>query len=236
MVYLAVFDLDGTLADTLRVDHRCFVEALRLEFGIRFGDDDWSSYRHTTDSGIIPEVLERHFGRPATAAEVAAHRRRFIELLEEAGAAEPEGFREVPGAANLLTALLGRPDWRVVVATGSWRDSARLKLRLAGLDRFQLPLASADDAEAREGIVAHGVALADGDGPFDGTVLIGDKPWDLTAARHFGFGFVGAATSGRQRLEAAGARWVFDDWRHAAEVVAALHHQVAVSTSGGGLE
>ena len=33
---LAVFDLDGTLADTLAVDHRCFIDAFRLEHGIRF--------------------------------------------------------------------------------------------------------------------------------------------------------------------------------------------------------
>jgi phosphoglycolate phosphatase-like HAD superfamily hydrolase len=227
---LAVFDLDGTLADTLAVDHRCFVDAFRLEHGIDFTDDDWSNYRQTTDSGITPEVLERHLGRPSTAAEVERHKQRFIELLERASAAEPDGFREVAGAADLLAALAARPDWRVVVATGSWRDSARLKLRLAGLDRFGLPLASADDAETREEIVAHGVALADGGGPFEGTVLIGDKPWDLAAARHFGFGFVGVASSSRQRLRAAGAECVFDDWRATSAVLSELRERAVAGS------
>ena len=135
-IALAVFDLDGTLADTLGVDHRCFVEAFRLEHGIRFTDDDWSTYRHTTDSGITPEVLQRHFGRPPTASEVERYKRCFVELLERAGGEEPEGFREVAGAVDLIAELRARPDWQVVVATGSWRDSALLKMRLAGLDRF----------------------------------------------------------------------------------------------------
>ena len=221
---LAIFDLDGTLADTLAADHRCFIEAFRLEHGIRFNNNDWSTYRHTTDSGITPEVLERHLGRPATAAEVERHKRRFIELLEEAAAEEPEGFREVAGAADLLAELGARPGWRAVIATGSWRASARLKLRLAGLERFALPLASADDAEAREQIVAHGVSLAAGAGPFDGTVLIGDKPWDLAAARHHGFGFVGVGV-GRERLETLGARRLFDDWRDLDMVRAAFEEQ-----------
>jgi phosphoglycolate phosphatase-like HAD superfamily hydrolase len=221
-MYLAVFDLDGTLADTLGVDHRCFIDAFRLEHGIVFADDDWSTYRHTTDSGITPEVLERQFGRPPTAAEVERHKAKFIELLDTAAGEEPEGFGEVSGAADLLRELASRPDWQMVVATGSWRDSALLKMRLAGLDRFELPLASADDGEAREEIVAHGVSLANGQGPFAGTVLIGDKPWDLAAARHYGFGFVGVASSSRERLRAAGAERVFDDWRQTVRVVAAL--------------
>ena len=128
------------------------------------------------------------------------------------------------GASALLAELGARPDWRAVVATGSWRESARLKLRLAGLDRFELPLASADDGMAREEIVAHGVGLANGDGPFAGVVLVGDKLWDLAAARHFGFGFVGVGPE-RQRVAAEGAARVFEDWRATAAVLDALEEQ-----------
>ncbi len=219
---LAIFDLDGTLADTLAVDHRCFIEAFRLEHGVTFTNNDWSTYRYTTDSGITPEVLERAFSRPPTGVEVERHKSRFIRLLEEAAESEPEAFREVAGAADLLAALAARPDWRAVVATGSWRRSARLKLRLAGLDRFGLPLASADDALAREEIVAHGLALAGGYEPFAGVVLLGDKPWDAAAADHFGFGFVGVAGNGGEGLEAVGAEWLFEDLRPTDRVLAAL--------------
>ncbi len=166
-------------------------------------------------------MLERNLGRPAAATEVERHKRRFIELLEEAAEDEPAGFREVAGAGELLTALEARPDWRVVVATGSWRDSALLKIRRAGLDRFVLPLASADDAAAREEIVAHGISLVDGGEPFAGAVLVGDRPWDLAAARHHGFGFVGVG-DGRGKLREAGASRVFDDWRSTGDALAAL--------------
>ncbi len=219
---LAVFDLDGTLADTLAVDHRCFIEAFRSAHGIEFVDEDWSTYAETTDSGITPEVLTRAFGRPATAAEVDEHKHRFIELLAAAAADEPESFRQVPGAGRLLEELAERPDWAVVVATGSWHESARLKLRAAGLEGKHLPLASADDARSRERIVAHGCTLVAADGPFDEVVLVGDKPWDLAAARHHGFGFVGVATSGRRKLSEAGAQHLIDHFADTASSLAVL--------------
>ncbi len=220
---LAVFDLDGTLADTLKVDHRCFLQAFRDEFGITVADEDWTTYRHTTDSGITPEVLERAWGRPATPAEVARHRERFVALLEGETERVPHEFAQVPGAAELLAALAAAPGWGAVVATGSWRRSALLKLATAGLGAVAPPVASADDALEREAIVRHGLELARGDGHrFESVVLLGDKPWDARAAARLGLGFVGVATADGDALAAAGAGLVLDDFRDTGGCLAAL--------------
>ena len=42
---LTVFDIDGTLTDTTRVDTACFVAAFDELFAIRDIDTDWASYR-----------------------------------------------------------------------------------------------------------------------------------------------------------------------------------------------
>ena len=53
MTRVAIFDLDGTLAETMAVDVRCYVEAIHAHFGEVPLDTEWDSYPHVTDTGVI---------------------------------------------------------------------------------------------------------------------------------------------------------------------------------------
>src|SRR5437867_7752890 len=142
-MHLVIFDVDGTLTRTTTVDAICYERAVSAHFGIRI-DTDWSTYRHVTDAGILSELLERH-GIPKSASNLATVRRRFLELLSAAVAADPDCCREVPGARRLVECLRELPSLQMAIATGAWADSARLKLRHAGVPAEQLPFASCDD-------------------------------------------------------------------------------------------
>jgi beta-phosphoglucomutase-like phosphatase (HAD superfamily) len=201
---LAVFDIDGTLTDTNAIDSECFVEALEAEYGIHSIDTDWSSYPHTTDRGIVREILRRAWSREAEEHELAAHRERFVELLSR------HESRAIPGAIEFLRFLRGR-GWSVVLCTGAWRDSARVKLRTAGFPD-DLPLSSCDEAESREDIVRNGIALMP---PADRVVVFGDAVWDVRAARNLGLPFIGVGSR-------SGAESAIDDYRDAEGVLALM--------------
>ena len=49
---LAVFDIDGTLVQSLAVDEACFVRAFAEVLGIEDIDTDWAHYDHVTDDGM----------------------------------------------------------------------------------------------------------------------------------------------------------------------------------------
>ena len=85
---LAIFDIDGTLTDTNAADNACFLQAFEESLGIRNIDTDWTSYRYSTDSGIVSEILGRH-RRRADQEDVEVPRTRFVELLEERFKTEP---------------------------------------------------------------------------------------------------------------------------------------------------
>src|SRR5687767_1301211 len=95
-VSLIVFDIDGTLTETMSVDSLCFLQAFRDVFGFHDIDSDWSVYRHTTDSGILNEICVNRTGRAPTDSEVRAFRDHFIALLSDAAGQEP--FQPVRGA------------------------------------------------------------------------------------------------------------------------------------------
>jgi len=53
---LVMFDIDGTLTETMKVDEECLVRSFVEVFGFTDIETDWSHYPHVTDSGIFHEV------------------------------------------------------------------------------------------------------------------------------------------------------------------------------------
>jgi len=213
---LVMFDIDGTLTQTNAVDTQCFITALNLSLGISGIETDWSKYAHVTDQGCLQEIIAIHYGRPGTIMEFDAARGQYLSLLRMNGERDRTQFQAVPGAKNILSALTAYPETAVAVATGAWRESAELKLRLAGIPMEGIPFACNDDAESREEIMRIAEERAGNSVPciFHSRTYVGDGVWDLEAASALGYHFIGVATGGEaDRLRAAGARWVVEDLR-----------------------
>lgn len=211
-----MFDIDGTLTETMKVDERCFVRSLAEVCGFTHIETDWSRYKHTTDSGIFHELHLSRTGRPPSAAEVSRFRRHFVDLLT--AASSEAAFAPIAGAPQLLAGLARSAKHRVSLATGGWRDSARLKMASAGMCFDDYPAASADDAHDRESIMRCSLqrAVERHRVQFAGTVYIGDGVWDARACRALGIPFVGIGSGVRAaRLASEGAVRVFQDYSDA---------------------
>jgi len=132
-------------------------------------------------------------------------------LLAQASAKSP--FLAVAGATQFLASLSRSAEHRVALATGAWRDAARLKMASAGLCYDDYPSASSDDACDRESIIKLSIQRAtDRYGGFDSTVYIGDAVWDARACRALGIPFIGIAAGVRAtRLIAEGVVRVLPD-------------------------
>src|SRR5260370_20664735 len=66
-VHYVLFDIDGTLTQSQSIDAEIYLRSLAEVFGFTDVGADWSSYRHTTDSGILHEIFENAAGeRPRT--------------------------------------------------------------------------------------------------------------------------------------------------------------------------
>ena len=68
-MHLIMFDIDGTLTETMKVDEECFVRSFKDVFGFTDIDTDWSRYPRTTDSGIFHDIFAARVGRSPTAKE-----------------------------------------------------------------------------------------------------------------------------------------------------------------------
>jgi phosphoglycolate phosphatase-like HAD superfamily hydrolase len=209
---LVIFDIDGTLTQTMKAEEECFVRSLAEVCGFADVNSDWSRYKHATDFGVFREIHEARTGRLPSPSETSRFRQHFVALL--ARASSEGGFAAVAGAPLLLSRLDGSEQHRVALATGAWRDSARLKMASAGLAYDDYPAASSDDAFDRESIIRLSMQrAAERYGRLGRTVYVGDGVWDARACRRVSIPFVGIGTGSRAtRLSAEGAVCVFPDF------------------------
>jgi phosphoglycolate phosphatase-like HAD superfamily hydrolase len=222
MSHLLMFDIDGTLTRTNDVDGRCFAQAMSEHLGCAI-DNDWAKYRHVTDSGIAAELFHQHH---RDAKELRLVRNRFVSLLKDALASDPGNCRPISGAADFLLRLRDMAGVVVGLAGGGWADSILAKLRHAEIPARELPLASADDAEARTEIMTicyRRAALSADIERFTSVTYFGDATWDVEAALALGWGFIGIGLGkSAERMRAAGARDVFEDFADGAAILHAI--------------
>ncbi|HEY1233374.1 MAG TPA: HAD hydrolase-like protein [Candidatus Binatia bacterium] len=219
-----LFDVDGTLTDTMDVDTRCFLQAFVDVCGFADVDPDWSHYRNATDAGIFQEVFESRRGRSPTVSETVEFREHLVALFRSAAQQKP--FAPIRGASALLRRLSERGEYRIGLATGCWSDAARVKMASAGFCYDDYPSASADDAPDRETIVRIAAQRTAGetDREWNRAIYVGDGVWDVKMSRLLGIPFLGIGSEEqRESLIAAGASDVLPDFSDIHGFLLSLH-------------
>ena len=213
---LAVFDIDGTLTQTNRVDEICFLRALAETHGIVDPGPHWETCPHVSDSGMTQHLFRRLFGREARDEESRAIKTRLVDLLEEHHLIDQSFFAEIPGAAETFNQRAQSRGWARAIATGCWRPSAEMKLRAASISYEGVPAGFAEDGVAREAIVSAAIArsrVSYRRENFDRIVSVGDGVWDVRTAARLGLAFVGVGGGAQaEALREAGAKHVIPDF------------------------
>ncbi len=183
---VVVFDIDGTLLNNHAEEDMCFAEALRDTLKIASLDTNWSHYTNVSDDGVASEAYHRAFGTllpPALRDATVAH---FVALLQ---AHESGGMAVIPGARAIFESL-ERAGWAVALATGAWRDAARVKLAAAGIVVGDRAFSTSEDGPARVDIVRAAIRRAEqqlGIRSFARVVSVGDGVWDVATRERLAF-------------------------------------------------
>jgi HAD superfamily hydrolase (TIGR01509 family) len=207
-----IFDLDGTLVDTVYAHVFAWQRAL-AEIGMPI--DGWRIHRRIGMSGgLFARAVAREGGRPLGDDEVEAIQRRHGELYREV---LPER-RPLPGAVELLAELRERG---VVhgIATSGRRPEIDASLDALGVGAETVVVERGDVLRAKpEPDLFIECARRLGVEP-DDCYVIGDAVWDLLAARRAKMLAVGVLSGGygEDELTRAGAFRVYRDTEELSE-------------------
>ncbi len=181
-----ILDIDGTLIESMSVDTELYFASVAEILGPVTTRDRLDDYEHVTDSWILKQLLADN-GLPDDERTIESVYDTFVARLSEH--IESKGpFEAIDGAKRFVRRLRSSDHHLVAIATGGWGRSARIKLDSAGIDVSGIPLASSDDADAREAIMTTALAKLSRD--VQSVTYFGDAEWDRRACRALGWDFV----------------------------------------------
>jgi phosphoglycolate phosphatase-like HAD superfamily hydrolase len=182
-----IFDLDGTVGDTLPVCFVAFREVFHSYLNRIYNDKEIRAMFGPTEEGMIQQAVPGRF-EEAFAAYLAAYERAHTSC--------PEPF---PGIRQVLEALERRGVRRAIV-TGKGPRSAAISLRVMGLaDSFERVEAGSPDGNIKPKNMRR-VIEAWGFDPA-AVACVGDAPSDVRAAREIGAIPLAAAWAGTADYE-----------------------------------
>ena len=202
-----LFDLDGTLVDSVYQHVLAWHEALQAE-GIELSI--WRIHRKIGMSGgLFTNMLFRETGLEIDATRIE----RLRKLHAAAYNRRADEVRPLPGAQDLLAYLTdaGIP-W--AIATSGRMETAGPILRKLGVDHEKTPVITRDKVRYAKPDPDLFLAAAAAIGkPIERACVVGDSVWDMLAARRAGGLGVGLLSGGygEEELVRASAYRVYED-------------------------
>lgn len=226
---LFIFDIDGTLLLSGPVARDAFAAAFE-EVTTAPAHHARVSFAGMTDRGIFRALLreaEHRLDEDSFERRFAAFAARFTAKLAEVYPTA-QGPRLLDGAQAVVQALAAQPDAALALGTGNIRDTATIKLRRFGLDRFFAAGGFGGDHEERSDVILAAMASARArlgwTGQPAGAWVIGDTLQDVAAARAAGTRVlaVGSGFTPLAHLHDSGADAVLPDLADTARVLQVL--------------
>ncbi len=222
---LVMFDMDGTLTDSVSLDDNCYVQAVEQALGLTNIVTDWESYPHASSNGCLMEILRAARGHGPTPEEDRAVQHKLVALMHDMAERRNKRTVEIAGAAASVQAVLDAGH-AVAIASGDWQLTAHHKLRSARIPFEKLPSAYCDVSHVRTEIMQTALVRARAHYDvmeFDRIVYVGDGAWDVKACRELSWPLIGIGREAQAlRLRTLGVSHVLPHYKPLDEFMTAL--------------
>jgi HAD superfamily hydrolase (TIGR01549 family) len=202
-----IFDLDGTLTDSVYQNVASWKEALDSE---KIPLAMWRIHRKIGMSGgLMLKSLSRETGLEITEQQA----KRLSEKHAQAYEKLQGQIIALPGAVQLLDTL-SREGLNWCIATSGAVDTAKINLNALELDIDEISIITRDDVKYGKPDPDLFLASAHRMGvPIEDCLVVGDAIWDMLAARRCKSTGIGVLSGGYDigELERAGALRVYED-------------------------
>ncbi|MGC7872978.1 HAD family hydrolase [Desulfosporosinus sp. SYSU MS00001] len=182
-----IFDLDGTLLNTLPVCYTGFRKVLLKFLGREYSDQEIAALFGPSEEGVFKKVLPDRWEEG------------LQSYLEEYDQAHAEFAKPFPGIEDALELLLQR-GIKLAIVSGKGPGSMSISLRHSGLGRyFELVITGSEQGADKPKHIKE-ILQAWDVSPFE-VAYIGDTAYDIIAAKNAGTFSVGAVWANTAQIQ-----------------------------------
>lgn len=219
-----IFDIDGTLTNTIKVDDACYIASFESLFETSIKGVQWSQFNNVTDWGITEELIKLKFNRTTNPEDIQSLKTLFISKIKDAFKADRSNFQEIHGAKRFYDLVAKNDQFKLGIATGGWAETASFKLNGIGIDPNKVCYSNSNYFKEREKIVLDVIDKLNtekGNRPEE-IIYFGDGEWDYITCQKLGIRFIGMDSQLNNKLKTLGASEIYQDFRHADDIMHSL--------------
>lgn len=216
---LIIFDIDGTLIDSVSGYHKVIINAM-TDMGLANINTDFNALKHHTDSYALKYNYENFFKKELSINLLNDFEELIVKYLKKQPKTIP-----IKGVSEVLSQLKDS-EYAIAFATGSLPKSAIFKMTQAGLPIEREVLATSKTSFSREGFVLEAIDKAKkyyNVTAFDEIISVGDGLWDLKTAQNLGLQFIGIGLKHKALMELNEMKHWFEDFTNFKVPIAKLN-------------
>lgn len=220
---LVLFDIDGTLISNSKAGIEAYITAIEMCCGVKVELGDYVP-DGKTDLLIMGELLAR-YNIDVKSVDMEKLAYSYVSVLPDKLIHDPGSV--LPGVREILDDLSADKRFILGLATGNLEKGAQRKLAIHNIYDYFTVGGFGSDATDRHSVVEAGILKATRQTPgvIRKSVVIGDTPMDIQAAKSNGIEVLAVATGkfSVENLQKAGADLVVSDLkRNKDEIIAFL--------------